>query len=85
MSITLVFLGLMMATLVVWLVRQTINVKPWVAEAEIGEVPTSGVASLPAVKLGLVTFLAVVTSLFALFISAYSMRMGYADWRPCGD
>jgi len=27
-------------------------------------------------------FLAVVTSLFALFISAYSIRMEYGDWRP---
>ncbi len=82
MTITLVFLASMMAVLVVWLVRQTINVKPWVAEPQVAAAPTSGVASLPAVKLGLVAFLAVVTSLFALFISAYSMRMGYADWRP---
>ena len=81
MSITLVFLAAMMATLVVWLVRQTVNVKPWVAETQVAGAPTDGVASLPAVKIGLVVFLAVVTSLFALFMSAYSMRMGYPDWR----
>ncbi len=82
MTITLALLALMMGVLVVWLVRQTINVKPWIPELQIAPAPTSGVASQPAVKLGLVAFLAVVTSLFALFISAYTMRMGYADWRP---
>jgi cytochrome c oxidase subunit 3 len=75
-------MALMMGVLVVWLVRQTVNVKPWVSDPQVAPSPTSGVASQPAVKLGLVAFLAVVTSLFALFISAYSMRMGYADWRP---
>ena len=37
---------------------------------------------MPAAKIGLGVFLAVVGSLFALFISAYSMRMNMADWRP---
>jgi len=37
---------------------------------------------LPSSKVALGVFLAVVTSLFALFISAYSIRMEYADWRP---
>jgi cytochrome c oxidase subunit 3 len=34
----------------------------------------------PAAKTGLWVFLAVVTSLFALFISAYTMRMHVGDW-----
>ena len=38
-------------------------------------------SSLPAAKIGLGVFLAVVGSLFALFISAYSMRMNMVDWR----
>ena len=37
---------------------------------------------MPAAKIGLGVFLAVVGSLFALFISAYFMRMSMADWRP---
>ena len=39
--------------------------------------------SLPAATIGLGVFLAVVTSLFALFISAYFMRMHVADWCDC--
>jgi cytochrome c oxidase subunit 3 len=35
---------------------------------------------LPAATIGLGVFLAVVSSLFALFISAYFMRMQVADW-----
>ena len=38
-------------------------------------------STLPAAKIGLGVFLAVAGSLFALFISAYSMRMNMADWR----
>jgi len=38
-------------------------------------------SSPPAAKIGLGVFLAVVGSLFALFISAYSMRMTMVDWR----
>ncbi|NIL99165.1 MAG: cytochrome-c oxidase, partial [Planctomycetales bacterium] len=36
----------------------------------------------PLTKVGLGVFLAVVGSLFALFISAYFMRMPYPDWQP---
>ncbi len=36
---------------------------------------------MPAAKIGLGVFLAVASSLFALFISAYSMRMNMVDWR----
>jgi len=74
-----VFLGGLMAAVVWWLLKQTINVQPWVAQGSIedghgGELPAS------AVKTGLWVFLAVVTSLFALFISAYGMRMHQGDW-----
>jgi cytochrome c oxidase subunit 3 len=37
--------------------------------------------TLPAAKLGLGVFLAVVGALFTLVISAYSMRQNLADWR----
>jgi cytochrome c oxidase subunit III len=40
-----------------------------------------GTSVLPPAKIGLGVFLAVVGSLFALFISAYSMRMNMVDWR----
>ena len=37
---------------------------------------------MPAAKVGLGVFLAVVGCLFALFTSAYFMRMGLSDWQP---
>jgi cytochrome c oxidase subunit 3 len=55
--------------------------KPWLEEGAIGEVPGTGASSLPAATIGLGVFLAVVGSLFALFMSAYSMRMHMGDWK----
>lgn len=80
MTATLVFLAILMGIVVWWLVRQTINTKPWVASAPVGA--QSGVGFLPPAKVGLGVMLAVITSLFALFVSAYSIRMEYGDWRP---
>ena len=37
---------------------------------------------MPTAKIGLGVFLAVVGCLFALFTSAYFMRMELSDWRP---
>jgi len=79
-SITLLVLGVVMAVVVGWLLKQTFNVQPWVAEGIEDAHPTE--LSSPPVKIGLWVFLAVVTSLFALFISAYAMRMRLGDWRP---
>lgn len=69
-----------MAVIVWWLLKQSINVQPWAAQGSIEDV--HGGISWPTVKLGLWVFLAVVTSLFALFISAYAMRMKMGDWSP---
>ena len=88
MSYTLIFLALLMAAVVWWLVKQTINLRPWDAAAVPEAVRSEGVRSfngprpLSSTKVALGVFLAVVTSLFALFISAYSIRMEYGDWRP---
>jgi cytochrome c oxidase subunit 3 len=76
----LLFLGGMMAIVVGWLVRQTLNVKPWMERRPIEVVQGDGALSLPSVKVGLGVFLAVATSLFALLISAYHMRMMGEDW-----
>jgi cytochrome c oxidase subunit III len=81
MTITLVFLACLMGVVVWWLFRQSINVQPWVAEASAHDVH-GAVLARPAAKTALVVFLAVATSLFALFISAYAMRMHFGDWIP---
>jgi cytochrome c oxidase subunit III len=75
----LLLLGAIMAIVVGWLLRQTLNAKPWIAQPAI-EDGQEGAFSLPAVKIGLGVFLVVATSLFALLISAYFMRRMSADW-----
>lgn len=78
MIAALVGLSLIMAVVVGWLVRQTINVQPWLEQhqASAATMPSS-----PA-PTGLGVFLTVATSFFTLFISAYFMRREGADWRP---
>lgn len=68
-----------------WLWRQKIFQKPWLTDGaevdlrdDIGDVGSSA-------KTGLLIFLAVVSSMFALFISAYFMRMELSDWRPLDE
>jgi cytochrome c oxidase subunit 3 len=64
-----------------WLSQQRLTAKPWLEEDPVGDFPGTGAMTLPAAKIGLGVFLAVAGSLFALFISAYSMRMNMVDWR----
>ena len=82
MTAALVFLAVIMAAVVWWLVRQTLNVEPWVEQRPLTDVHGGEGLSLPPLKVGLGVFLAVATSLFALSISAYLMRRDGADWRP---
>lgn len=64
-----------------WLSGQRLAAKPWL-EVGVIEEAAGPSARLPArAKLGLGAFLAVSGSLFALLISAYTMRMGMPDWR----
>ena len=81
MTITLVFLALLMGAVIWWLFKQSVNVQPWVAQGSTRDVH-EGVLARPPAKTALWIFLAVVTSLFALFISAYAMRMHFGDWAP---
>ncbi len=74
-----------MGTVVWWLIKQTINTQPWSEEGVIGHHHADGPLSLPTKKIGLGVFLAVVTSLFMLFFSAYSIRMEYPDWAALND
>lgn len=87
MTIGLVFLSVLMAVIVWWLFRQTINVQPWQAQVQaqaqvVGAAASGGATSPPPAKMALWVFLAVATSLFVLFVSAYAMRLGLSDWSP---
>lgn len=82
MTTMLVFLTLLMAVVAGWLIFQSINVRPWVAGSAhvvpLYQVPPA----FTAPRVGLAAFLAVVTSVFALTISAYAMRMAAsAEWQ----
>jgi cytochrome c oxidase subunit 3 len=79
MNITFLFLAVIAAIVAWWLAQQRLTAKPWLGVSLIGD---TGASSLPAAKIGLGVFLAVVGCLFALLISAYSMRMEMGEWRP---
>lgn len=81
MTIGLVFLSLLMAVIVWWLMKQTINVQPWQAQAALPEGHIAA-PSRPLAKIALWVFLGVASSLFVLFVSAYAMRLAYGDWAP---
>lgn len=81
MTIGLVFLTAMMAVIVWWLFGQTINVQPWQAQAAPAG-GQRGPSTPPPIQMALWVFLGVATSLFVLFVSAYAMRLGLADWNP---
>ena len=81
MGITVGLMFVIIAVIAWWLFKQTADTKPWITRTTIVEGSDRSFAVPPA-KLGLWVFLAVVTSLFALFISAYTTRMEFGDWRP---
>ena len=82
MQVSVIFLTVLLAVVGWWLLQQRLTAKPWLEEGIIGEYDGTGSMSAPAAKVGLGVFMAVIGSLFALLISAYFMRMGFADWRP---
>ncbi|MDP1582318.1 MAG: cytochrome c oxidase subunit 3 [Bradyrhizobium sp.] len=81
MSAILLFMAVIALIVGWWLAQQRLTAKPWLEEGAIGDFPGTGAMALPAAKIGLGVFLAVAGSLFALFISAYYMRMNMVDWR----
>ena len=56
MTITLVFMGALMAVVAYWLLRETINVRPWAAEAR-GDLINPNLG-LPPTKIALGVFMA---------------------------
>jgi len=83
MEIGLIVLAVMLATLLGWLLKQSFNTQPWVAEAVSDTAHHGPLGDSSNTKLvGLLGLLAVVTSFFALILSAYSLRMELGDWVP---
>jgi cytochrome c oxidase subunit 3 len=84
MTVSLVLLAVIMFVVIGWLLRQTLNTQPWIPRSVDNAVSGTSIDT-PAKTFALVSFLAVATSLFALFISAYAMRMHMGDWRPVSE
>lgn len=82
MGATILFFAGLGVVVAWWLSRQRIGAKPWLEPGAAGKTAGTGVSAIPTAKIGLGVFLAVVGALFALFLSAYLMRMQLADWRP---
>ncbi|WP_404285723.1 cytochrome c oxidase subunit 3 [Microvirga sp. RSM25] len=79
MGSILLFLSVLAIIGAWWLSRQGLASKPWLEQGTTGVLPEAN--ATPPSKIGLGIFLAVVGSLFALFFSAYAMRMQLPDWR----
>jgi len=79
MASILLFLSVLAVIGAWWLSRQGLASKPWLEQGTAAALPEAN--ATPPSKIGLGVFLTVVGSLFALFISAYAMRMQLPDWR----
>jgi len=66
-----------------WLFARQLTAKPWEKAQSLAD-NQYGTASLPVApaRVGLWVLLAVITSFFGLFMSAYGMRMMLPDWLP---
>lgn len=84
MEIGLIFLAIMLAGLLGWLLKQSFNTQPWVAEP-VEEAAYQAPFNAKPKLVALTTFLAIVTSFFALIMSAYALRMDYNDWVPLAE
>jgi len=82
-NVTALFIALGGAILLSVLVIRRLRTKPWLEKGPIEL--EDGASGVPAEKVGLWIFLAVVTSLFSSFIVMYAERSGYPDWRPLPD
>ena len=89
MSQTTAYLALMTGVLVWALLVRKLRAKPWEAIVAVDDPSVADEVRAPAARVGLRVFLAVVSSLFALFMTAYYMRMGHGhahgevhDWQP---
>ncbi|MEE1657112.1 cytochrome c oxidase subunit 3 [Microvirga sp. CF3062] len=81
MGSILFFLSVLAIIATWWLSRQGLASKPWLEQGDAGVLPELSPQPVDPATIGLRVFLAVVGSFFALFISAYTMRMQLPDWR----
>jgi cytochrome c oxidase subunit III len=93
-SLPVAVVALILGIIVWFLLVRNLRTKSWEPQPATGEMSAEDEENrTPAVRIGLRVFLAVVTSLFGLFLSAYYMRMGHGhgadspvrDWVAISD
>jgi cytochrome c oxidase subunit 3 len=72
---TAIVVALLVGIAVWFAVASRLTAKPWDNRAQAGDV---GVLRTSPQRIGLWVFMAVVTSLFTLFLTAYSIRMHHS-------
>jgi cytochrome c oxidase subunit 3 len=83
-EVGLIFLAVILASLIGWMLKQTFNTQPWIAES-VDEASYQAPFNARPKAVALATLLAVITSFFALMVSAYSLRMELGDWVPLSE
>ncbi len=87
MSLSAAYVALLTGVLVWAVLVRKLRARPW-EQLSASETSALDDVRLPPAKVGLRIFLGVISSLFALFVTAYAMRMGHGhgedmhDWRP---
>lgn len=81
MEFVLVVIAVMLAAFLGWLLKSSFNAQPWMA-GPVDESAHQAPMNANAKVVALAVLLAVVTSFFALIMSAYGLRMDYGDWVP---
>lgn len=81
MSAILVFMAALAAVAIWWLTQQRLMAKPWLEAGTTDLHPKTEAPAIEPAKLGVGVLLAVIGAMFMLLISAYFMRMAYADWQ----
>ncbi|MDH3266478.1 MAG: cytochrome oxidase subunit III, partial [Gammaproteobacteria bacterium] len=84
MEVGLIALAIILASLLGWLLKQSFNTQPWVADVAAEADHQAPFNARPKL-VALTTFLAVATSFFALILSAYALRMDFGDWIPLAE
>jgi cytochrome c oxidase subunit III len=93
MNLIVAAVALVAGIFVWWLAVRRLTTKSWEAQGTFDGRDTAQLTGPEAARTGLWVFLAVATSFFALFITAYLMRMSPAvvkgidlrDWRPVAE
>lgn len=83
MNVTALFAALFGAVCLWYFFMRRLSTKSWIEKGVIDI--QDGAAGMPAERVGLWMFLAVVTSLFSLFMIMYMERSTFPDWRPLPD